>query len=125
MYLILYIAIGGAIGATSRYVLSNAIQTLSSSPFPYGMLVCNILGSIILGILYDSLAKVDFFSDNMKVFLQVGILSSFTTFSAFSFEVFIMFEKADYISAVTFILLSVVLSIGGLMLGVNFMRLVF
>ena len=125
MYLILSIAIGGAIGTTSRYILSNAIQGLSSSPFPYGMLVCNILGSIILGILYDSLAKVDFFSDNMKVFLQVGILSSFTTFSAFSFEVFIMFEKADYISAVTFILLSVVLSIGGLMLGVNFMRLVF
>ena len=125
MYLILYIAIGGAIGAISRYILSNAIQNLSSNPFPYGMLLCNIIGSIILGLLYDSLTKADFFSDNMKVFLQVGILGSFTTFSAFSLEAFLMFENSDYITAVIFILLSVVLSIGGLMLGVNAIRLVF
>ena len=125
MYLILSIAIGGAIGATSRYILSNAIQNLSSNPFPYGMLLCNIIGSIILGLLYDSLTKADFFSDNMKVFLQVGIIGSFTTFSAFSLEAFLMFEKSDYITAVIFILLSVVLSIGGLILGVNAIRLVF
>ena len=125
MYLILSVAIGGAIGATSRYILSNAIQNLSSNPFPYGMLLCNIIGSIILGLLYDSLTKADFFSDNMKVFLQVGILGSFTTFSAFSLEAFLMFEKSDYITAVIFILLSVVLSIGGLILGVNAIRLVF
>jgi len=125
MYLILSVAIGGAIGATSRYILSNAIQNLSSNPFPYGMLLCNIIGSIILGLLYDSLTKADFFSDNMKVFLQVGILGSFTTFSAFSLEAFLMFEKSDYITVVIFILLSVVLSIGGLILGVNAIRLVF
>ncbi len=82
MYLILSVSIGGAIGAVSRYILSNAIQNLSANSFPYGMLVCNILGSIILGMLYDSLSKADFFNDNMKVFIQIGILGSFTTFSA-------------------------------------------
>jgi CrcB protein len=125
MYLILSIAIGGAIGATSRYIISSAIQNLSSSTFPYGMLVCNILGSIILGLLYASLAKADIFTDNIKAFIQIGILGSFTTFSAFSLEAFLMFENADYITAIIFIILSVFLSISGLALGVNMIRLVF
>jgi len=125
MYLILSIAIGGAIGASSRYIISSSIQNLSSNTFPYGMLVCNILGSIILGLLYDSLTKADIFTDNIKAFIQIGILGSFTTFSAFSLEAFLMFEKADYASAIIFILLSVLLSISGLVLGVNMIRLVF
>lgn len=125
MYLILSIAIGGAIGATSRYVISTSIQNLSSNAFPYGMLACNVFGSIILGLLYDSLAKADIFNDNIKAFIQIGILGSFTTFSAFSLEVFLMFEKGDHITAVVFILLSVLLSISGLILGVNILRLVF
>ena len=125
MYLILSIAIGGAIGATSRYIISSAIQNLSSNTFPYGMLVCNILGSIILGLLYASLVKADIFTDNIKSFIQIGILGSFTTFSAFSLEAFLMFENAEYTTAAIFILLSVLLSIGGLALGVNMIRLVF
>ena len=65
MYLIISIAIGGAIGATSRYIISTAIQNLSSNAFPYGMLACNVLGSLILGILYDSLAKDGIFTSNI------------------------------------------------------------
>jgi len=76
-------------------------------------------------LLYDSLAKADIFTDNIKAFIQIGILGSFTTFSAFSLEAFLMFEKADYTAAVIFILLSVLLSISGLVLGVNMIRLVY
>ena len=125
MYLILSIAAGGAIGATSRYILSSVIQNISSNNFPYGMLVCNILGSIILGLLYDNLTKADIFTDNIKAFIQIGILGSFTTFSAFSQEAFLMFENANYITAFIFIILSVLLSISGFVLGVNMIRLVF
>ncbi|MAC40560.1 MAG: fluoride efflux transporter CrcB [Pelagibacterales bacterium] len=125
MYLIISIAIGGAIGATSRYIISTAIQNLSSNAFPYGMLACNVLGSLILGMLYDSLAKAGIFTDNIKAFIQIGILGSFTTFSAFSLEAFLMFEKGDHITAIVFILLSVLLSISGLVLGLNVLRLVF
>ena len=103
MYLVLSVAFGGAIGAICRYTVSNAIQSLSSSSYPYGMLFCNIIGSLILGLLYDSLSKGYLFNDNIKVFLQVGILGSFTTFSAFSLEAFLMIEKGDYISAISFI----------------------
>ena len=125
MHIILSIACGGAIGAVSRYILSSVVQNMTSNSFPYGMLLCNILGSMILGILYDSLSKGSFFSENIKLFIQVGILGSFTTFSAFSLESFLMFEKGDYNSAIIFILLSVILSIGGLVSGIFFFRVIF
>ena len=57
MHIILSIACGGAIGAVTRYMLSNAVQNITGNSFPYGMLLCNILGSMLLGILYDSLSK--------------------------------------------------------------------
>ena len=125
MHIILSIACGGAIGAVSRYILSSVVQNMTSNSFPYGMLLCNILGSMILGILYDSLSKGSLFSENIKLFIQVGILGSFTTFSAFSLESFLMFEKGDYSSAIIFILLSVILSIAGLVSGIYFFRVIF
>ena len=125
MNVILSIAFGGAIGAVSRYMLSSAVQNISGNSFPYGMLLCNILGSMILGILYDSLSKGSLFSDNIKLFIQVGILASFTTFSAFSLESFLMFEKGEYSAAIIFILLSVILSIVGLVSGIYFIRVIF
>jgi fluoride exporter len=125
MQIILSIACGGAIGAVSRYLVFQAIQNISTQAFPYGMLVCNILGSIVLGLLYDSLSKVSLFNENTKLFLQVGILGSFTTFSGFSLESFIMFEKGDYYGAIIFISVSVILSILGLISGVYFMRILF
>ena len=125
MQIIFSIACGGAIGAVSRYMLSSAIQSIAGNFFPYGMLICNILGSMLLGILYDSLSKGSFFSENIKIFIQVGILGSFTTFSAFSLESFLMFEKGDYSSAIIFILLSVILSILGLLSGIYFTRVFF
>jgi CrcB protein len=123
MYLFLSVACGGAIGALLRYFLSNAIQILSSNSYPYGILICNILGSVIMGLLYDAMSKGGIFTDSIRMFLQVGLLSSFTTFSAFSLEAFLMIEKGEYTLAITFILLSVFLSIGGLIVGINFARL--
>jgi len=123
MYLFLSVACGGAIGALLRYFLSNAIQILSSNSYPYGILICNILGSVIMGLLYDAMSKGGIFTDSIRMFLQVGLLSSFTTFSAFSLEAFLMIEKGEYTLAITFILLSVFLSIGGLIVGINFVRL--
>jgi CrcB protein len=76
-----------------------------------------------MGLLYDAMSKGGIFTDSIRMFLQVGLLSSFTTFSAFSLEAFLMIEKGEYTLAITFILLSVFLSIGGLIVGINFVRL--
>ena len=125
MQIIFSIACGGAIGAVSRYMVSSYIQNITGNAFPYGMLLCNIIGSMVLGILYDNLTKVTLFSENIKLFIQVGILGSFTTFSAFSLESFLMFEKGDYSAAIIFILMSVILSILGLVSGIYFTRVFF
>ena len=124
MQLILSVAIGGAFGAIARYFLSKNIDALSVSNFPYGILLCNVLGSFLLGVLYESFTKGLYVSDNMRVFLQAGVLGSFTTFSAFSLETFLMLEKGNYSLAVLFILLSVFLSIIGLILGVYFYKII-
>ena len=104
MQIILSIACGGAIGAVLRYILSSAVQNISGSSFPYGMLVCNVLGSMLLGMLYDSFSKVSLFNDNIKLFIQVGILGSFTTFSAFTKEV-LLFSTTNGILTAYFIAL--------------------
>ena len=124
MYLILSIACGGAVGAICRYMASSAIQSLYSNSYPYGTLFCNVLGSLVLGLLYDTLSKEGLFNENIKVFIQIGILSSFTTFSTFALEAFLLIEKGDYISAISYILISVVLSIGALILGINLIRII-
>ena len=123
MQMVFSIALGGALGALARYFLSKNIDNLTDSNFPYGILICNILGSLILGILYESFSKSALFSDNLKIFLQAGVLGSFTTFSAFSLEAFLMIEKGNYSSAFVFIILSVILSILGLIFGVQFYKI--
>ena len=123
MQMVFSIALGGALGALARYFLSKNIDNLTDSNFPYGILICNILGSLILGILYESFSKSALFSDNLKIFLQAGVLGSFTTFSAFSLEAFLMIEKGNYSSAAVFVILSVILSILGLIFGVQFYKI--
>jgi len=123
MQILFSIAFGGALGALARYFLSRNIDSLSGSNFPYGILICNILGSMILGFLYEYIAKDSLLSENIKSFIQIGILGSFTTFSAFSLEAYLMIEEGNYSIAAIFIILSVFLSIAGLVLGINFYKM--
>ncbi len=125
MQILLSVAIGGALGALARFYLSEKIDLLTESDFPLGILICNILGSAILGILYALFSKDLFFSENTKIFLQVGVLGSFTTFSVFSLEAYLMLEKGNYSYAALFIITSVFLSIIGLILGINFTKIIF
>ncbi|MBT35062.1 MAG: fluoride efflux transporter CrcB [Rickettsiales bacterium] len=123
MQMFFSIAFGGALGALARYFLSKNIDNLTGNNFPFGILICNIIGSLILGLLYESLLKSTYFSDNLKLFLQAGVLGSFTTFSAFSLEAFLMIEKGNFSMAGLFIISSVFLSIIGLILGIYFYKL--
>ncbi len=123
MQILLSIASGGAIGALARYFLSKNVDSLSESNFPYGILICNILGSMVLGFLYVYISKDNFLSENIKSLIEIGILGSFTTFSAFSLEAYLMIEKGNYSTAAIFIILSVFLSVTGLVLGINFYKM--
>jgi len=78
------VAIGGAIGAVLRYAVLGLVQT-GNTVFPWGTLVVNVTGSFLIGLLWAFFDQ-GAISPNMRIFLFIGVLGGFTTFSAFSLE---------------------------------------
>ena len=83
---IVFLAIAGALGALSRYGLSGLIQRLSGAGFPYGTLVVNVLGSLVIGFVMQIGLNTDIIPRTLRVTITVGFLGAFTTFSTFSYE---------------------------------------
>jgi fluoride exporter len=84
---IIAIALGGSIGAVSRYLIYITFEKSEYQSFPWATLAVNLLGSFIIGFLWGVLDKF-YVSPGIRLFLFVGILGSFTTFSTFAFDVF-------------------------------------
>jgi len=121
---VLAIAGGGAVGAVLRYWISSGVYTLTGRGFPYGTLVVNVLGSLVMGFLYIWLLERMPSGVAMRAFLLIGLLGAFTTFSTFSVETLNLMEAGQIASAVLNTLLSVVLCIGAAALGVMLARLI-
>ena len=83
---IVFLAVAGALGALSRYGLSGLVQRLSGTGFPYGTLVVNVLGSLIIGFVMQVGLNTDIIPRTLRVTITVGFLGAFTTFSTFSYE---------------------------------------
>lgn len=79
------VAVGGALGAVSRYLLGSWVQSMSGGSFPWGTWTVNVLGSLLLGFAMVWLAET-LASAEVRLFVAMGFLGSFTTFSTFSFE---------------------------------------
>jgi CrcB protein len=92
---ILLVAVGGAIGATARYLLGGWIQSWVGSSFPWGTLVINVSGSLIIGLVLG-LVDRGTLSSQARLFLAVGLLGGYTTFSTFSYEGIQMVQSRDY-----------------------------
>ena len=106
MFNIILVATGGATGAVLRFILTNLSKYLFASNV-YGTLSVNILGSFLIGYLITSNILRNFSEDFIKFFLIVGLLGSFTTFSAFSYEALsLIMEKKIFVSVV-YILFSI------------------
>ncbi|MHB1336845.1 MAG: fluoride efflux transporter CrcB [Candidatus Humimicrobiaceae bacterium] len=100
-----YVVIGGGIGALLRYLISGLIQKQSISIFPHGTLIVNLIGAFIVGFLWELFQNV-IVSTNIRVFLFMGILGAFTTFSTFSLETVNLIKDKEYITALINILIS-------------------
>ena len=122
MSMIFSVAFGGALGAVARYLLSNYLQATAGNSFPWGTLTVNVLGCAILGFLLTALLNFWSPTQEIRTFLTVGMMGAFTTFSAFSLEVVLMIERAQWILAGTYIIASVVLCIDALLLSIIGMR---
>lgn len=122
---LLFIAVGGALGAVGRYSVTTMVTQWVDSSFPYGTMIVNILGSLVLGGLLSALALNWAPSTELRSFIQVGVLGAFTTFSAFSMDAYEQIARGHILEAALYIGGSVVIGIMALMAGVALGRQVF
>ena len=115
---LILIAAGGAIGSSLRYICSNIIKYIYTH-FSFGTLFVNVLGSFFIGILMSYLKKNGVSENFIKYFLIIGLLGSFTTFSAFSFEIIELLNNKKFLISIFYILISVFLCITFTYLGYN------
>jgi CrcB protein len=122
MNMILAIAAGGAVGAVGRHFAVAQIGQWVGHGFPWGIMIVNIVGSLFMGILLETLALTWSPSLEMRAFLTVGVLGAFTTFATFSFDVALLYERGQFISAALYIAGSVAISVLALFAGLALVR---
>lgn len=110
MYKILYLVAGGAIGTLSRYYVSGLAQKYMGSGFPWGTLVVNITGAFIIGFIWGLFETIEIRS-GFRVFVFIGILGGFTTFSSYALESMNLYKQGEIKMAVFNILANNVLAI--------------
>ncbi len=102
MKYLFFIALGGAGGAVSRYLLANWAHSLWEGHLPVGTLLVNLLGSFAMGIIYVLLVEKQLIHPDWRGVLMVGFLGAFTTFSTFSLEAIILIEAGDLAHATAY-----------------------
>ena len=111
------VALGGALGSVSRYLIGPAIQRAFGFTFPFGTLFINIAGSFVLGVIAEMAIEGAPLSANGRAFVGVGFCGGFTTFSAFSLETVALFEGGQLGRAGAYVVASVALSVTAAFLG--------
>ena len=111
MKYLLFIALGGATGAVSRYLLATWAHGLWEGKMPVGTLMVNMLGSFAIGIIYVLLVERQFIHADWRGVLMVGFLGAFTTFSTFSLETIGLMEAGHIVHALVYMLGSAILCV--------------
>ncbi len=119
MIKILYIGIGGFIGAVLRYWLSGITYDKFGTAFPYGTFVVNIIGAFILGLLITLTESRFVMHPTLKVAITIGILGAFTTFSTFCYETVALLQTGDFFKAFLNIFFSLLFGIVAILAGIK------
>lgn len=122
MKLIIFIAVGGALGAVLRHAVGVQLLRWLGSGFPFSTLAVNIIGSFTLGALVEVMALRWQVGVETRAFLVVGLLGAFTTFSAFSLDVVVLYERGAFLSMAFYLAASITLSVFGLVAGLHVFR---
>src|SRR5258707_12096194 len=118
----LLVFFGGGLGATLRHLVNLTCARCIGTGFPWGTFIINITGSTVMGLIAGYLAFKGEASQPWRLFLMTGILGGFTTFSAFSLDTAMLYERGAIGLALFYVLGSVVLSIAGLFAGLALVR---
>ncbi|MBD7911954.1 fluoride efflux transporter CrcB [Clostridium sp. Sa3CVN1] len=117
MQKIIFVGVGGCIGASLRYLITIASSKLINSNFPFGTLIVNVIGGFLIGLIMELSNSTELISPNLKLFLTTGIMGGLTTFSTFSYETINLMNDGRYVLGSANILLNVILSLGGVILA--------
>ncbi|BAT57769.1 putative fluoride ion transporter CrcB [Variibacter gotjawalensis] len=113
----LLVFFGGGLGAALRHGINVAAFRLFGPAFPIGTLFINVTGSFVMGLIAGYFALKGDLSQNWRLFLTTGILGGYTTFSAFSLDAILLWERSETGLAILYVAASVILSLVGLVLG--------
>jgi CrcB protein len=113
----LLVGVGGMIGSLFRYWLAGAVQRSVQDSLPLGTLVVNVLGCFAIGAFWAIFESRHWISLEVRLFVTVGILGGFTTFSAFGWDTFALLRKGDYLLAMANIGGNVILSTAAVIAG--------
>ena len=119
-YLIVFV--GGGVGAALRHGFNVLFARVLGTAFPYATLFENVTGSLVMGLMVATFAFKSDIPQHMRLFLTTGILGGYTTFSTFSLDTAVLYERGDLGTAALYVALSVALSIGGLFAGLAVVR---
>lgn len=119
-YLIVFL--GGGLGAALRHGVNLAAARAWGTAFPYGTLTVNVVGSVTMGLFAAYFAFKGDATQHWRLFLTTGILGGFTTFSAFSLDAALLYERGEIGMAALYVVASVTLSIAGLFAGLALVR---
>ncbi len=118
------VMLGGAIGAGFRYHIGTVALRNLGPGFPFGTWIVNLLGGLLMGVLAGVIARTPVEGEPLRLFLGVGVLGGFTTFSAFSLETFNMLSRGEYVMASAYAVSSVAGSVLMLVFGLGLGRAV-
>jgi fluoride exporter len=118
----LLVFVGGGLGASLRHAVNVLCARCLGTAFPWGTFIINITGSTVMGLIAGYLAFKGEASQAWRLFLMTGILGGYTTFSAFSLDAMLLYERSEFALALFYVLGSVVFSILGLFAGLALVR---
>jgi len=118
----LIVFIGGGVGSMMRHGVNVAAARLAGTALPYGTLTVNVTGSLVMGLFAGYFAFKGDASQSWRLFLMTGILGGYTTFSAFSLDTALLYERGEIALALVYVLASVVVSVLGLFVGLALIR---
>jgi len=117
----LLVFLGGGLGSAARYGLNRA-AALAFAGYPAGTLAVNVVGSVLMGLAAGWFARRGAEGAGLRLFLTTGVLGGFTTFSAFSLDAAVLWQRGDHAGAAVYVVASVGLSLLGVLAGLWLMR---
>jgi CrcB protein len=111
------IGTGGFLGSILRYWTSLHVYKILGEKFPYGTFAVNVIGCLLIGFIAEISENRFLISPELRIFLMIGFLGGYTTFSTFGYETFVLMQDKDYVTAFANIFFSVIVCLASVWVG--------